>query len=84
MIATVGTKGIGDSREKHGLFRWNLADATLIAAAPDLLVACKDAIVLLLALGDEDLMVYSRNQARSILKAAIAKAEGVRIHGLPR
>jgi hypothetical protein len=57
-----------------------LADARLIAAAPDLLEACKTALTLLRGLcgSDElgDLYFAEAERVESVIDAAIAKAEG--------
>ena len=54
----------------------NTANARLIAAAPDLLEACKVALSRLDLLAD-DFDVYSQGST-DVLRAAIAKAEGVK------
>jgi hypothetical protein len=50
----------------------NKEDAQLIAAAPDLLEACKEA----LATGENDMQhILDNGRLRDVLRAAIAKAE---------
>ena len=66
LIAAVG---IGKVDWKHGDEHYRVANAHLIAAAPELLEACKDAIFVLETLSPKSAALIS-------CRAAIAKAEG--------
>lgn len=75
VIAALGDDPQGPHRSPECL-----ADATLIAAAPDLLVACREALIQMVALGKklnwDDTVPLEYARAINGIRAAVARAQG--------